>query len=93
MTSSQPKNLNRSLRDKYNRRIKLLSHAVEQFEIAANDRLNIGGNIRNRSEIEAILAIVSTLKPHLPDTSSLDDATYKRLCDLFDMAYDPPVEA
>lgn len=57
-----PKDIKRSIREKYKRRVKWLAHAVEQFEFAAKDRLEEGGKIRNRPQTEELLEATDNLK-------------------------------
>ena len=89
MRKSEPKDIKRSVRDKYKRRLKCLAHAVEQYEIAASERIKHSGKIRDRSEIDAILAAIEPLKKHLPEGFELDEETNRRLCELFDIEYVP----
>jgi len=62
-----PKDKKRSVRDKYRRRLRWLASAVDQFEIAAQDRIEYGGNIRDRVELDAILEALKPLKELLPE--------------------------
>lgn len=89
MNNTEKKDIKRSVRDKYNRRLKWLSHAVVKFEYAAEERIKHGGNIRNREEIEAILKALETLKIYLPEKSGIDEETNRRLSDFFDVEYTP----
>ena len=62
-----PKDIKRSIREKYKRRLNWLFHALDQYEIMAKERLQNGGNIINRKETEDILLKVSELKEMIPD--------------------------
>jgi len=89
MNKAQPKNVKRSVRDMYKRRLQWLRQAVEQYEIAASDRIQHGGKIRDRDEIDAILKEPDLLKQHLPEVPGLDEETNRRLCELFHIDYVP----
>lgn len=87
---SQPKDIKGSIRQKYKRRLVWLYHAIEQYEIVANDRIEKGGNIRDRDEIEVILELIKPLKERLPKTDTeIDEKFNKRMCELFNMEYTP----
>ncbi len=81
------KDIKRSVRDKYNRRLQWLSHAIEQYEISASERIEHGGKIQNREEIDAILRAIEPLKKLIPKGSGLDEETNRRLCELFNIEY------
>jgi hypothetical protein len=83
------KDIKRSVRDKYNRRLQWLSHAIEQYEIAASERIEHGGKIQDRDEVDAILEAIEPLKRLLPEESVLDEETNRRLCELFNIEYVP----
>lgn len=89
MNNSPPKDIKRSVRDKYNRRLQWLSHAIKQYEIAATDRIKNGGNIQDREEIDAILEAIEPIKKLLPKEATLDEKTNRRLCELFNIEYKP----
>ncbi|WP_125482856.1 hypothetical protein [Caballeronia choica] len=56
------KDIKRSVRDKYKRRLQWLAPAIEQYEIAASERIEHGGRIQDREEIDAILRAIEPLK-------------------------------
>ena len=89
MNKSDPKDIKRSVRDKYKRRLQWLAHAVEQYEIAASERIKHGGKITDRAEIDAILKTLEALKAYLPEGLELDEETNRRLCEFFDIEYVP----
>lgn len=90
MNKAQPKNIKRSLRDKYKRRLNSLAHAVEELQSAANARLSDGGKIRDKDEVLKILQALDSLKNLLPEANlELDEETNKRLCELFNIDYQP----
>ena len=89
MKGSEPKDIKRSIRDKYKRRLQWLAHAVEQYELAASERIKHGGKIRDRTEIDAILKAIEPLKTYLPEDAGLDEETNRRLCELFNIDYVP----
>lgn len=89
MNHSDHKDIKRSVRDKYKRRLQWLAHAIEQYEIAATDRITHGGKIRDRAEIDAILKAIEPLKQLLPKEDGFDEETNRRLCDLFNIEYVP----
>ncbi len=60
------KDIKRSVRDKYKCRLQRLACAVEQYEIAASERIKHGGKIRDRKEIDAILSAIELLKKTSP---------------------------
>ncbi len=66
----EPKDINRSLRNKYNCSLKNLTRAVHNFENLTKERLDRGGNIRNRKGVVHLLEEVSKLKNLLPDVFS-----------------------
>lgn len=86
---SEPKDIKRSVRDRYKRRLQWLTHAVEQFEYSANERIKHGGNIKDRDEIEAILKVLDELKPLLPEDSGPDEETNRKLSEFFNIKYVP----
>ena len=90
MNKARPKDLKRSVRDKYHRRLQVLAHTVEQFEYAAADRIKHGGKIRDRPEIDAILLCLQSVKPYLPKPQELDERVIRNLCEVFNMEYVPP---
>lgn len=89
MKNSDPKDIKRSVRDKYKRRLKWLAHAVEQFEIAASERVKYGGKIRDRAEIDAILKAITPLKKLLPEEAELDEEANRKICEIFNIEYMP----
>jgi hypothetical protein len=93
MKKAAPKDLKRSVRDKYVRRLQVLAHAVEQFEYAAADRIQHGGKIRDRNEIDALLHTLKSVKPHLPKPQELDERVIRQLCEVFNMEYVPSTRA
>lgn len=66
--NNQPKNLKKSINDKYNRRVKSLSRHLEDFIYHAEMKLDesISGRIYRRSEIESIVEKVKELVAILP---------------------------
>lgn len=66
--NGQPKNLKKSINDKYNRRVKSLSRHLEDFIYHAEMKLDesISGRIYRRSEIESIVGKVKELVAILP---------------------------
>lgn len=66
--NGQPKNLKKSINDKYNRRVKSLSRHLEDFIYHAEMKLDesISGRIYRRSEIESIVEKVKELVAILP---------------------------
>ncbi|MED8401141.1 hypothetical protein Q5515_09970 [Escherichia coli] len=66
--NDQPKNLKKSINDKYNRRVKSLSRHLEDFIYHAEMKLDesISGRIYRRSEIESIVEKVKELMAILP---------------------------
>lgn len=90
MNKAQPKNLKRSLSDKYKRRLRNLAHAVEELQTAAQARVSDGGKIRDKDEILKILQSLDSLKILLPQANTeLDEETNKRLCEVFNIEYQP----
>ena len=90
MNTAQPKNLKRSIRDKYKRRLKNLAHAVEALNDAAKNRLSDGGKIRDKDDVLKILEALDSLKDLLPENDvELDEETNKKLSELFDIEYKP----
>ncbi|MDP2101139.1 hypothetical protein [Tabrizicola sp.] len=90
MNEAQPKNLKRSLRDKYKRRLKNLAHAVEELQSAADALMSDGGKIRDKDEVLKILQALDSLKNLLPEANlELDEETNKRLCEFFNIEYQP----
>lgn len=66
--NGQPKNLKKSINDKYNRRVTSLSRHLEDFIYHAEMKLDesISGRIYRRSEIESIVEKVKELVAILP---------------------------
>lgn len=66
--NEQPKNLKKSINDKYNRRVKSLSRHLEDFIYHAEMKLDesISGRIYRRCEIESIVEKVKELVAILP---------------------------
>lgn len=64
---TSPKNLKRSIYQKYQRRERNLVHAVDQCIGLINDRLTAGGNIHDRAKLEALLEALNTVVALLPD--------------------------
>ncbi|EOF8195031.1 TPA: hypothetical protein ACPY5Y_001570 [Yersinia enterocolitica] len=66
--NDQPKNLKKSINDKYNRRVKSLSRHLEDFIYHAEMKLDesISGRIYRRDEIESIVEKVKELVAILP---------------------------
>lgn len=66
--NDQPKNLKKSINDKYNRRVKSLSRHLEDFIYHAEMKLDesVSGRIYRRSEIESIVEKVKELAAILP---------------------------
>ena len=89
MNDPEPKDIKRSVRDKYKRRLQWLAHAIEQYEIAASERIKHGGKIRDRAEIDAILSAIEPLNIHLPKDVELDEESNRILCELFNIEYVP----
>lgn len=63
------KNLKRSIRDKYKRRERNLYHALEQFLLYAEDRLDesIAGKIKNREKTEQLVFLCAKLLEEIPE--------------------------
>jgi len=84
MFKNIPKDLNRSIRDKYHRRVHNLLLSLKEYEIAANERLINGGKIRNREETKMILEKVKELKSILPNDEQKEDINITELNLLLD---------
>lgn len=81
---NKPKDLNRSIRDKYKRRLVNLALEIENYSYAANERLNNGGNIKNRKETEEILHKVKELQKLIPEgllDFELSAESYNGICE------------
>ena len=90
MNETQPKNLKRSLRNKYKRRLNNLAHAVEELQSATKALLSDGGKIRDKDEVLKILQALDSLKNLLPQANTdLDEETNKKLCELLNIEYQP----
>ncbi len=63
------KNLKRSIREKYKRRESNLHHAIEQYMLFADDRLNesIAGKARDKEQILKIIEKCKELLAELPE--------------------------
>lgn len=68
----EPKDKKCSIREKYNRRLRSLSHVIEEYVFSANERLENGGNIRNRDETEKILNKAKELQDLIPSHKEID---------------------
>lgn len=68
------KDVKRSIRNKYNIRLRNLHHILEQYLIHAEDRLNksLAGNVRNREETEAIVEKSKELLELLPKPKEVE---------------------
>lgn len=92
----ESKNLKKSIRDKYKRRIKWLADALDDLIEHAEYRLDESraGKIRNREETEDILSRAKTFREILPSSndndndSQLNSDLIKNLNDLFGIAND-----
>lgn len=81
-----PKNLKRSIHEKYRRRLRNLAHVVEDFLDAARRKLRFG-RINHRAKIEIIVNSCEKLAELLPDPQAvLSSAVKKRFEDILGLA-------
>ena len=73
----------RSIRDKYIRRRRNLGQAIDQFVMAADDRLTEGGDIHDREQIEALKKALHEVTKLLPPDEPPDPAFATRLNEIF----------
>ncbi|UBB15425.1 hypothetical protein [Comamonas odontotermitis] len=89
MNDSSPKDIKRSIRNKYKRRLRWLAHAVEQYGFAATERIENGGNIRDREDIEAILKAIEPLKKFLPKQDERDEKANRSISEALGIEFTP----
>jgi len=77
------KNIKRSIREKYSRRLRDLYYTLEQYLIYADYRLDqsLGGYIWKRSEIEEIIKRSKSLLEIVPE-SAIPEIDYEKIFDL-----------
>lgn len=73
--NAEPKNKRLSIHNKYKRRLKWLSHALDDFIQSAERKLDesIAGKIHKRNEIEAIVSKCKELAGIIPTPEELDN--------------------
>ena len=90
------KNEKISLRNKYKRRVEWLRLSISNYEYIAEQRLQNGGKIHDRDDIQKVLAKLKELKallPKKPSDKTLKLRVWNNLTEFFNMEYvEPPPE-
>lgn len=91
--NKEPKDLKRSIRNKYNRRLRYLAHTIDDYIFHAEQRLDKekAGKIRNKNETEELLEKCKKLREIIPvkytDENQLSEDDMKRISENLEIPF------